>query len=156
MDVRTKGETLKISSQLDLIFWTALVHSEHGSFSLVLKIDMQHFIDSYYLHYITYISMTKCLRRLHAVDTKTTLGFLYAGLQFARITDLKYLNRRILVCTGHLHKKLAKFLMAKEVRHLHPLVSQIQFEINVWFYLHWEHNELHHHLVHSARFCPVI
>ena len=50
LTIRTKGETLEISSQLDAIFSTALVHSEHGSFSLVPKIDARPFIDSYRTH----------------------------------------------------------------------------------------------------------
>ena len=73
---KEKGRELEISSQFDAIFSTAtrafvckvrLSIDKRGSFSLV-PIGAPPFPN---LTLLTYISMTKCLRRYRAVDTKT-------------------------------------------------------------------------------------
>ena len=76
---KEKGRELQISSQFDAIFSTAtrafvckvrLSIDKPGSFSLV-PIGARPFPN---LTLLTYISMTKCLRRYRAVDTKSTFS----------------------------------------------------------------------------------
>ena len=73
---KEKGRELQISSQFDAIFSTATrVQSSsvnRQAWFIFIGPDWRATIsESYITHLLTYISMTKCLRRYRAVDTKS-------------------------------------------------------------------------------------